>query len=50
MYSHPVGSMYIASFDLSMRCPVGIVIDEDGFVYVCSYSSNGKFFCILKWH
>ena len=50
MYSHPVVSMYIASFDLSMRCPVGIVIDEDGFVYVCNYSSNGKFFCILRWH
>ena len=33
-----------------MRCPVGIVIDEDGFVYVCNYSSNAKFFCILRWH
>ena len=48
MYSHPVVSMYIASFDLSMRCPVGIVIDEDGFVYVCNYSSNGKFFLYFE--
>ena len=28
-----------------MRLPAGIVIDEDGFVYVCNYSSsNSKIF------
>ena len=27
-----------------MIYPAGIVIDEDGFVYVCNYSYNSKVF------
>ena len=34
-----VASFGLASSGVSMVYPAGIVIDEDGFVYVCNFSS-----------
>ena len=37
-----VASFGLASSGVSMVDPAGIVIDEDGFVYVCDYGGSGK--------
>ena len=38
-----ISGEFVTSFgQFSNINPAGIVIDEDGFVYVCSYVSEGK--------
>ena len=35
-----VATLGLASSEVSMRCPAGIAVDEDGFVYVCDFRSE----------
>ena len=46
VYVYDCNGEYITSFGLNksgmMQLPAGIVIDDDGFVYVCDYIKDGK--------
>ena len=46
VYVYDCNGEYITSFGLNksgmMQSPVGIVIDDDGFVYVCDHIEDGK--------
>ena len=42
VYVFKRSSEHVASFGMSIQWPAGVVIDEDGFVYVCNHSTKNR--------